>query len=152
MATSLTDQSLTLRLLAFPVGNLTLGFPLAAVQKIIPQAFTSASGLSYTGVAHLEDQELTVLDLHQAIFRREGELPAQGYLIVVRGLGGEFFGVPVPELPTLLDCPREQVRQIPPSYRRSDTLGIASHVALVAQEGGRTEAVFILDPACLGTR
>jgi purine-binding chemotaxis protein CheW len=43
-----------------------------------------------------------------------------------------------------MNLPRDRVRVLPSSYRKADTLGFCSHVAVV-EEGEETKTVFLLD-------
>ncbi|APB33323.1 CheW protein [Gloeomargarita lithophora Alchichica-D10] len=129
-----------MKILHFPIGSLQLGLPLTQVQKVIPQPTVFSSGQKPIGLAHFEDQEVVVLDLHQHLFGHPSPTPAT-HLIVVK-TAAELYGLPCPGMPTLVDVPPEQMRQIPPTYRQADTLGLASHVARLADN---TTTLFLLD-------
>jgi purine-binding chemotaxis protein CheW len=57
---------------------------------------------------------------------------------------GEEFGIPVIEMPLLLDLPATLIRRLPESYRRADTLEIASQIAIVSTAEA-TQTLFLLD-------
>ncbi len=134
------------KLLIFTVEKLNLALPIAAVKKVINHTFVYSSGLGYVAVTHVEDQEITVIDLHKKLFNSPQMIKSEtrGYLILANNSTGEFFGVWTPQTPSLLDIPLSQIRLLPESYRRADTLAIASHVTVI-QEQEKSLTVFILD-------
>ncbi|MEL6440599.1 MAG: chemotaxis protein CheW [Cyanobacteria bacterium J06621_8] len=139
----------TIKLLIFTIGKLNLALPILQVQKIVKQNEVHGSGLSHVNLAHLGEQEVPVVDLHQKLFRTP--LPQSGldgYFIITKNVIQEPLGILLSEAPNLYDVPQEKVRVIPSSYRSADTLEIASHVALIPQ-GNTSLTVFILDLANL---
>ncbi len=129
-----------MKVLHFPLGSLQVGLPLAQVQKVLSQPTVFSSGQKPVGLAHFEDQEVVVLDLHHYLFGQPSPRPAT-HLIVVK-TGAEYYGLPCSGLPTLADISPAQMRQIPPTYRQADTLGLASHVARLHDD---TMTLFLLD-------
>ncbi|PSF35248.1 chemotaxis protein CheW [Aphanothece hegewaldii CCALA 016] len=134
------------KFLLFQVGKLSLALSVDLIQKVINYTPVFGSGLGAFGVAHIGDQEITVIDLHQQFFKISQTMnPGQkGYLILVSSTMGETFALWVAQTPTLIDVALSQIRVLPDSYRRSDTLGAASHVMLISHET-ETMTVFILD-------
>lgn len=145
-----TQKSL-IKLLVFKIGKLTLALPILQVQKIIKHNPIHGSGLSYVNLTHLDERDIAVVDLHQKLFNVSLEQSSQtkGYFIISKNIIGEPLGILVSEPPALIDVAATQIRLIPDSYRRSDTLKIASHVTVIPQEDGTTQTVFILDLASL---
>jgi chemotaxis signal transduction protein len=135
-----------MRILYFPLGSLHLGLPLTQVQKVIPYPTIFSSGQKPIGLAHFEDQEVVVIDLHQHLFGQPNAAPAT-HLIVVKG-GDELYGIPCAGMPALVDVTPAQMRQIPPTYRQADTLGLASHVVRL---NNHTMTLFLLDAQRLGS-
>lgn len=138
----------TLRVVTFPVGELTLAVPIQAVYRVLSQIPIAGSGERGVGVAHLEDYELTVFDLEYKLFTKPRETgivhaPMGSHVIVVQSQA-EVLGLLVKQAPTLMNLARDRVRVLPASYRKTDTLGFCSHVA-VLQEEKETMTVFLLD-------
>lgn len=135
-----------LKLLLFRIGSLHLALSLDSVRKVANYTTVYGSGTTPVGIAHLEDREVTVLDLHRRLFRADppASLEAKKYLILAENSLAETLAIVVGEAPTLVDVPASQIRQLPDSYRRADTLEMASHVAIVPQ-GGQSLTVFLLD-------
>ena len=137
----------SIKLLVFKIGKLTLALPILQVQKVIKYNPVHGSGLSYVNLTHLDDRDVAVIDLHQKLFKTS--LPRlsedRGYFIISKNIIGESLGILVSEPPASIDIAIKQIRLIPNTYRRSDTLKIASHVTVITRENQTNETVFILD-------
>ena len=151
-----THNSLV-KLLTFSVGKLKLALPVSKVKKIQKYSPLHSSGTSHVSLTHLGDQEVTVVDLHQKLFKvsQDDLCNDGGYFIISKSLlrnespVSEHLGIRIMESPSLLDAPIESIRVLPNSYRNADTLEIASHVAVVKSELGVEQTIFILDLQCL---
>lgn len=140
------NRESSIKLLVFEIGKLTLALPILQVQKVVKYNRVYGSGLSYVNLTHLGDREVAVVDLHQKLFKVN--LPeasrSKGYFIISKHIT-EPLGIFVSESPALIDVAIKQIRLIPDSYRRADTLEIASHVAVIPQEDETSQTIFILD-------
>jgi len=135
----------TLRVVAFPVGKLTLSVPIQSVYRVISKIPVYGSGERGVGIAHLEDYELTVFDLEYQLFTQKNEETIQtpSHIIVVQSQS-EVLGLSVKQAPTLMNLQRDRVRVLPESYRQADTLSVCSHVAILAEKE-ETMTIFLLD-------
>lgn len=135
-----------LKLIVFNMGRLNLALRIESVYKVVNHTSTYGSGLGAVGVTHLGEGEITVVDLHQRFFKASliSESNVSRYLIVVQNITGELYGIPVAETPALMEVPRAMIRVLPESYRRADTLDVASHVAVIPQDGTPL-TIFVLD-------
>ena len=136
----------SLKLIVFGMGSLNLALPIESVYKVVNHTSVYGSGLRPVGVAHVGDGEITVVDLYRQFFKASPfkESDRGGYLVIVKNTTGELYGIPVVETPILLEVPLSQIRVLPESYRHSDTLGVASHVAVIPQEVSPL-TIFLLD-------
>lgn len=143
---SIGQANRSLKLVIFSVGQLNVALAIDSVKKVINYTPVFSSGLTHLGMAHVDDGEITVIDLHKRLYRVSQPLESgvRGYLIVAKNSSGEVFGILVSQTPTLLDVPMSQIRALPPSYRQSDTLEIASHVTIIPQAEEKM-TVFVLD-------
>lgn len=123
----------SLKAIVFRVGNLNLGLRIESVHKVLNQTQVYGSGLTSVGVAHMGDTELIVVDLQQRLFQSSVLEGQKGYLIVAQNKLGEFYAIPTATAPALMEVPLAAIRVLPESYRHADTLGIASHVAVIPQ-------------------
>jgi purine-binding chemotaxis protein CheW len=135
----------TLKVIAFKVNTLHLAVQIDAVHKILRHTSIYSSGLHPVGVAHVDDREVTVLDIQRRLFHTTSinALGESNYLIVIRNTLNELYGIPVETVPTLVDIPLSSLRVLPASYRQADTLSIASHVAIIPQDE-HTLTLFLL--------
>lgn len=132
-----------LRLIVMSLGKLTFACRIETVYKVVKYSQIHSSGLGYTGLTHLEGQAVIVIDLYRKLF--QVSFPEeQGYFVIVKPQKGDLIAIPVATSPNLMDVLREHVRVLPESYRQSDTLDIASHVAVVPYND-ETLTIFILD-------
>ncbi|MBW4522694.1 MAG: chemotaxis protein CheW [Scytolyngbya sp. HA4215-MV1] len=140
----LQTRTPTLKVLVIPVQNLSLALKLEGVQKVVPTPQIFKSGEKTLGVAHFEDREAIVVDLHHKIFGAPSSQPER-YVVLVQATDQQLYGIPTTTLPTLQELPLESLNPLPADYRDRDTLGIASHtVALPQQDTEQT--LFLLDP------
>lgn len=59
------------------------------------------------GVAHMDEREVTVVDLYWRFFKsgHASELTLNGYLVIVQNQTGELYGIPVADTPVLMEVP-----------------------------------------------
>jgi purine-binding chemotaxis protein CheW len=136
----------SVKLLVFKMGKLNLALSIDYVQKVINHIPVYGSGTNHVGIIHLEDKEITVVDLQRKLFKVSQNLDfsLKTYLIIARNSSSEQIGIVVSETPSLLEVPISQIRVLPESYRRADTLEFASHVTIIEQKE-QSLTVFLLD-------
>ncbi|NET36026.1 MAG: chemotaxis protein CheW [Cyanothece sp. SIO1E1] len=140
-----SHKTASVQLIVFGMGRLNLALPIETVHKVINKTPIFSSGLNHVGVAHVSDREVTVVDLHQKLFKTNPSDQSElGRYLLITQYQGELFGIPVAETPLLMEVPLAKIRALPESYRRADTLEIASHVALIDQESN-SSTIFLLD-------
>jgi chemotaxis signal transduction protein len=135
-----------LKLVVFAMGGLNLALPIESVYKVVNHRPVYSSGLGSVGVTHVGDSEITVVDLYQRFFKsdQKNEFSPTGYLLIVKHTTGELYGIPVAETPVLIEVASSLIRVLPESYRHADTLEVASHIAVIPQEG-EPLTVFLLN-------
>lgn len=135
-----------MKLLFFRIGKLNLALRIEFVKKIIDRLPVYNSGLSHLGIAHLDGHEVTIIDLHQLLFKTSltDDYSQYNYLIIAHNQQQEEFGIPLLETPNLIEVTLDQIRILPASYRRGDTLAIASHVTVIPHQTG-SMTIFVLD-------
>jgi len=118
------------------MGEVKLALPLDTVSKILNKTPVYGMGFNGVGVAHVGDREVTVVDLHQQLFRSStiNESSRAVYLIISQSRQGELYGIPVTAVPVLMEVPSSSIRVLPKSYRRADILRSATHVCHIPQE------------------
>ncbi|GAC1448563.1 MAG: hypothetical protein NVS2B14_17000 [Chamaesiphon sp.] len=135
-----------IKMLVFSMGGLNLGLRIESIYKVLNSTQIYGTGLNWVGLAHVGDSEVTVLDLQRRLFASNitTEKFQGGYLVIVQNIKGELYGIPVETVPALIDVPLSSIRVLPESFRNADTLGIASHVAVVSQ-AETSLTLFMLD-------
>lgn len=123
-------MSKIVKLLVFELQNLNLALPVDLVERVVNYTPVFSSGTSCTGIAQVGDRDITVIDLYSRLFKsvQPWEAGRKGYLIITHNTTGESFGILVPQAPSIADVPLDNFRVLPESYRRSDTLSVATHV------------------------
>ncbi len=139
------QESRRCKLLVFQTGTLTLALPVNSVKKITHYSPMEGSGTTAVGLIYVDEMELTAIDLHKRLFKVP-QPPREGrqFLILAKNSIEELFAILVPQTPSMLDLPLSQIRTLPESYRRGDTLEIASHVTRV-QDNDHLVTIFVLD-------
>lgn len=140
---TLANDLKTLRFITMALGQLTIACRIETVYKVVAQAKIHSSGLGYTGLTHIDGHAVVVVDLHHKLFNTSIVDP-QSYFVILKPQVGDLIAIPVPKSPNLMDVPRDHVKVLPAAYRQSDTLTIASHVAVVPH-GDKTLTLFVID-------
>ena len=139
----------TVKLLVFPIGNLNAALSIDNVKKVVNYSTVLGSGLNHYGLVNLGNEEVTVIDLYQKLFNAPQTFNPEDkkYLLLAINSVNETFGILIKNSPELYDVKLNTIRALPNSYRRADTLKIASHVFIVKPSEEEAEkTVFILDP------
>jgi purine-binding chemotaxis protein CheW len=137
-----------IKLLVFPIGSLNVALSIDQVQKVINYSTVMGSGLNHYGLVNIGNEEVTVIDLHQKLFKAPQTFNAEDkkYLLLAENSINETFAILIKNSPELYDVQTNIIRTLPESYRRADTLQIASHVFIIDQNEPTEKTVFILDP------
>ncbi|MEM6500458.1 MAG: chemotaxis protein CheW [Cyanobacteria bacterium P01_C01_bin.89] len=129
------QQSDRFRIIAFNVGGYTLALPMPAIAKVIHCPPLHTPGLGQTGLIHLDQQIIRVLNLH-ALAKPSAEAPSSRdgeprFLVVARQSNGNLCGIPVDAPPDLLEVSRSQVRTIPSIPNQTPIISLAQFAAVV---------------------
>lgn len=144
---STTAKTDKIKLLVFSIGTLNAALHIDTVQRVVNYSTIFGSGLNDYGLVNLGDKQITVIDLHKKLFNTPQNLTAESkkYLLLAVNSSQETFGIVISQAPELYDVPLSAIRVLPISYRRADTLKIASHVTVIKEEE-EEKTIFILDP------
>ena len=58
-----------LKLVVFRIESINFAFPIECVNKVINYTTVYSSGLNDIGIAHVEDQEIPIIDLDRRLFK-----------------------------------------------------------------------------------
>ena len=80
---TLLQKDRAIKLLVFTMGKLNLALHIERVQKVIDRVPVYSSGLNHMGIIHIEDKEVTVVDLHKKLFKvkQNDDFNFKNYLI-----------------------------------------------------------------------
>lgn len=127
------------KLIVFGMGNVNLALPIDSVYKVVNKIPVYSSSFSGVGITHIGDREVTIVELHRRFFAPKGS-----YLIIAQNREGELYGIPVAQVPALMEIPQSSLRVLPESYRHADIFGFATHVAVIF-EVEPSMTIFLLD-------
>lgn len=124
-----------LKVVVFSIGNLKLALRIETAYKVLNQTPVYGIGSSGVGIANVGDRDVTVVDLHQQLFRSSNidEGVNKGYLLIIQNKKGELYGIPVAGVPAVMEIPLTDIRVLPHSYRHADVFGFATHVCHIPQ-------------------
>ena len=136
----------SLPLIVFKIGTLNLALRVESVYKVVEYKPIDGSDLNPFGVTTIGERQVTIVDLYRRFFRldQNSEYFPGEYLVIVCNTGGELYGIIVNDTPKFLEVPLSSIRVLPESYRRANTLGVASHVAIIPQQAEKL-TVFVLN-------
>jgi len=134
-------KSQLIKLITFDIGKLNLAVRIDQVYKVVNIPMVHSSGLNPVGLARIDNQDVTVVDLHRRLFRAEATPVSSYYLVLVKTARGELLGIPASQTPLMMELPAQLIRSLPESFRRSDTLEIASHIAVLPAEQSTEQAI-----------
>jgi chemotaxis signal transduction protein len=117
----------------FEIDTVWIAIPLSRVDRIVD--ITNIRN-DFSDLGRVEP-----LDLHELLFGHHLAEPTAW--TIYRDASNTTYGIPVDPVPTLIDIPCDRIRQLPPDFRTTSPLGIASHVALIT-EFDRELTVFML--------
>jgi len=121
-----------LRLVVFNAAEYWLGMPISSVIKVVPCPTIISNNNQGIGMIRMGHHSITVVDLY---FRfNQQPIASPQFLILTFTARREVFAIPTDRVPGMVEVPLESIVPLPPSYRKVDALGLASHMAVVEQE------------------
>jgi chemotaxis signal transduction protein len=128
------------KLISFELGSETYGLPIDRVKQILDEFNPHGDLGNGRGLVRFQNQTLTFLDL-KYLFPGDRDSRICNYLMICAIASGKFVGLPLPQLPRVLEVAADRFQPIPDLYRQS---GLPSAVtSLIYLEGDRE--LFYLD-------
>jgi hypothetical protein len=120
--------------------------PVEAVVKVMQCPANLGSFNQGISMISVNNQMITVVDLcHRLMPERVMTAADRQFLMLVQTHFAEPFAIPVANFPLLLNLPVTSAQPIPAAYRQVNSIGFASHMAIVEQEDGQPPAqVFLM--------
>lgn len=134
------------KFIVFKIADCLVALPMSDVLKVVNCPPVDNGGLRAMGLVQLGRHTIRVLDLHQQLSPKELSPSSknQPFLVISRSSQGELVGISVNEPPNLMELPRESMRCIPHSERKSGGLELISHAAVISQKEVTT-TILLLD-------
>lgn len=105
------------KLVSFQLGNLYYAIAIERVLRVL-KGFTAYASLSNgQSLVRYADEIVTLIDLFQVFFDRPQSEDCH-YLVVCLLTSREQLGIPIPEMPSILEAFEEDFREIPQVYRQ----------------------------------
>jgi chemotaxis signal transduction protein len=115
-------RSTTIELVVFEIAEISFGIPMTKINRVISNIFL---GEDYTLT-----QDVEIVDLYQ---RLTGiEIANFNAIAIFTGTDRQLYGIPIETVPILMTIPLDRIRTIPQDLRTKNPLGIASHIAMIA--------------------
>jgi chemotaxis signal transduction protein len=141
-----------IKVLVLQVQDLKFAIPIELLVKVMRTPMVFKSGDKWMGMSQLEDEGLLIVDLYRKIYGVDNPKPMENLVIVREVQDGvdRLLGIPVSLLPNLINVPADCLQALPEDYREHDSLGIASHMAIL-NPNDPADSLFFLDPKRLSS-
>lgn len=128
------------KLICFELGNETYGLPIDRVKQILDEFNPHGDLGNGRGLVRFQTQTLTLFDL-KYLFPSNRDTRICNFLMICAIAEGKYVGLPLPQLPRVLEVAEDRFQSVPELYRQS---GLPSAVtALIHLESDRE--LFYLD-------
>jgi Chemotaxis signal transduction protein len=106
------------KLVSFELGNIYYAVPIERVQRIVkdfnPYGFLDSGN----SLVRYQEELITLIDLSK-IFPSSRSIAEYNYLIICTFNQSDRLGIPVPDMPKILEIPEENFCEIPEFYRQN---------------------------------
>lgn len=105
------------KLVCFQLGSEHYAIPIEQVQRIVDE-FTS-QGILNNGIslAEFNNETITLIDL-STLFLSSADTRERSYLIICNFDKNTRFGIPIPEMPTILQVTEDKFEEVPDLYKQ----------------------------------
>ncbi|MCT7983320.1 chemotaxis protein CheW [Laspinema sp. A4] len=108
----------TRKIVLFEVAGETYAIAIEQVQRVLTEFTTQGTVQGGRSLVKLDADLITLLDLSQLFVTPKDSQEEHSYLIVCTVTNGDRIGIPLQELPAILDVPEDKFVEIPASYRQ----------------------------------
>lgn len=114
-----TPRVPTHKLVAFEIGTENYAIPLERVRIILKEFMPFGALKTGYSLVRYQDQVVIVIDLWQFFVNTNGFSDSH-YLIVCTLPSQEYLGIPIPQMPKIVDVPADQFSEVPELYRQAE--------------------------------
>ncbi|HEY9837678.1 MAG TPA: chemotaxis protein CheW [Vampirovibrionales bacterium] len=108
----------THKLVIFEVAGETYAIAIERVQRVLTEFTTQGTLEGGRSLVKLDADLITLLDLSSLFVTPKTYQAEPSYLIVCTLTNGDRIGIPLQNLPAILDVPEDKFAEIPASYRQ----------------------------------
>jgi hypothetical protein len=128
-------SSPAIELVVFKIDCVSFGIPMTKINRVISNVFIGED-FSLT-------QDVEILDLH---YHLSGvEIATFNAIAIFTGKNSQLYGIPIETAPILVSVPADRIRILPSETRTNTPLGIASHIAIIANEDSQLTILILGD-------
>ncbi len=114
-----TDQRIpTRKLVVFEVAGETYAIAIERVQRVLTEFTAKGTLEGGRSLVKIDSDLITLLDLSSLFLTPEPSDREPSYLIICRVSNGDRIGIPLQNLPAILDVPEDKFEEVPTSYRQ----------------------------------
>ncbi|MFW6359759.1 MAG: chemotaxis protein CheW [Chroococcales cyanobacterium] len=107
-----------IKLVTFSVGNEQYAIAIHAVQRILQESIPTNLMEQGLALKEYDSQTLTLINLSRVLSHSD---PCDYHYLIIGILkNGDRIGIPVSQMPSILDIPEEKITDIPDSYRQAN--------------------------------
>lgn len=128
------------KLVSFQLGSERYAIAIDRVQRVLKEFTPHAILLSGRGLAEYNNETIPLIDL-STLFVSSQDSRERHYLIVCLLQQGERLGIPVPDMPTILEVAEDKFDDIPALYRQNEMPEAINRLIHTA----KGEVVFYID-------
>jgi chemotaxis signal transduction protein len=129
-----TTSVATLDLIVFEVDRVSFGIPMTKIDRIISSIFL--------GEDYSLTQNVDILDLHYHLTGEEIVSPTS--IILWIDTHQQLAAIPIETVPVMMSVPLDRIRTLPSDFRQQNSIGIASHMAMITNDENTESTIFIL--------
>ncbi|MBO0350256.1 chemotaxis protein CheW [Phormidium pseudopriestleyi FRX01] len=115
---SAIQRTPTRKLVIFEVAGETYAIAIERVQRVLTEFTTQGTLEGGRSLVKIDADLITLLDLSQLFVTPNDSQEEHSYLIVCTLTNGDRIGIPLQDLPAILDIPEDKFAEIPVSYRQ----------------------------------
>jgi chemotaxis signal transduction protein len=130
------------KLIAFTLGKESYAFPLHHVQRILDEFQAHGDTGKGVSLTRVDGETLTIWDL-QCLFTQAVRKLAPKFLMICQAQGDQSIGIPLEQLPSVIEVTQSQMQPLPTLYQSLDLPKAVTGVVCLAQD----RELFFLDLA-----
>lgn len=129
------------KLVCFKLGEERYALPIQKVKRIIREFEVDNQSNQEVWLARHEEGVVTILDLSSLSIQR-GAIQNANHLVIYLSDNGDFLGIPIMGIPSILEVSEDQFSEIPALYKQRHSAAALQKLIMDAAGG----TLFLLNP------